>query len=127
MPMGPADLTLVKLNSVLGGKGGEWGSESGPSGAALPVEIRSKSRELGNAGQPAAAAELLLQHALAARVQVPLALLTEIQQNIVPLSPNQAGMQQLISQLQAISAGGAGRSSASGKKPSVFSKLFGRK
>ena len=125
--MSPAELTLMKLNSILGGKGGEWGSESGPSGAVLPVEVRSKSRQLGNAGQPAAAAELLLQHSLRAKVPLPMPLLNEVERTIVPVAQNPAALQQLLGQLRAITAGGGGGSSAhAGKKPSVFGRLFGR-
>lgn len=123
MPMGPANLTLAKLNSVLGGKGGEWGSEDGPSGAVLPVAIRSEARRLGNAGQPGAAAELLLNHAAAARAQLSPALLAEVEQNILPVSQNPAGLQATLAKLRAIPAGGSKQSGAGG----IFSKLFGRR
>jgi len=121
--MGPADLTLAKLNSVLGGKGGEWGSEDGPSGAALPVAIRGEARRLGNAGQPAAAAELLLNHAAQVRAHISPALLAEVEQNILPAAANKAGLQATLAQLRAIPASGG---KASGKG-GVFGKLFGRR
>jgi len=124
MPMGPADLTLAKLNSVLGGKGGEWGSEEGPSGAALPVAIRGEARRLGNAGQPAAAAELLLNHAAKVRAPISPALLAEVEQNIVPIAANPTALQATVASLRAIPAT-TGKDA--GKGGNMFSKLFGRR
>jgi len=125
MPMGPADLTLVKLNSAVGGVGSEWGSDQGPAGAALPVEVRSQARNLGNAGQPAAAAQVLLQAALSAKVPIAPALLDEVVANIVPVAQDPAALQTLVANLRNVSASGA---SAGGKsKGGFFGRLFGRK
>jgi len=123
--MGPAELTLAKLNSILGGKGGEWGVEQGPTGAILPQHIRSQARELGNSGQTGAAAELLLQYALNARAPLPAGLLSEIEQNIVPKSANPAALQTTLAGLRNVVATGA-KVGTSAKKPSIFSKIFGR-
>lgn len=123
--MGPADLTLVKLNSALGGVGTEWGSDQGPAGAALPVEIRSKARELGNVGQPAAAAELLLKSASKAGAAIPAALLDEIDQNIAPTAQDPAVLRALTASLRNTSA--SRNQGPEGKKSGLFSRLFGRK
>jgi len=124
MPMGPAELTLAKLNSVLGGKGGEWGSEEGPTGALVSAEVRGRARQLGNSGQTAAAAELLLQAALQSRIALPPQLLAEIEQNIAPTSPNAAGLRNTIAGLRSVAASGS--RPGGGVKKSFFSKLFGR-
>jgi len=123
--MGPADLTLAKLNSALGGVGTEWGSDKGPAGAALPVEIRSQARSLGNAGQPAAAAELLLQSALKSGAAIPVALLAEIDQNIASTAEDPTALQALTANLRNVSTSGGNRSGD--RKPGLFGRLFGRK
>jgi hypothetical protein len=122
MPMGPAELTLVKLNSVLGGKGGEWGSEEGPQGAALAAEVRSRARQLGNAGDTAGAAELLLKAAAQARAPIPANLLAEVEQNILPGAANPQGLATAIATLRTVPAAAG----AQGGKPSFFKRLFGR-
>lgn len=133
MPMGAAELTLAKLNSALGGVGGEWGSEAGPSGAALDAEVRSRARKLGNEGQTALAAELLLQAAAGVRAQLPGALLDEIEANIVPVSPNPQSLLGTLAGLRAASGPGVGTAPGAaraaqpgGKKPGLFGRLFGR-
>jgi len=122
--MDAAQLTLAKLNSVLGGKGGEWGSEEAPTGAALPVAGRSRARELGNAGQTAAATDLLLRHAQQAHLHLPAGLLDEIEHTVLPQADNQnlrASLGGALAVLRHLPtnqrAGGIG---------GLFSKLFGR-
>lgn len=124
--MDAAQLTLAKLNSVLGGKGGEWGSEAGPSGAALPVEIRGQARQLGNAGQTAAAVNLLLGHAQTVRAHVPAPLLDEIERNVLPQADSQslrASLGGALAVLRHAPAAGARSTSAGG----IFARLFGRR
>jgi len=90
MPMDAAQLTLAKLNSVLGGKGGEWGVEEPPAGAALPVEVRGKARQLGNDGHTAAAVDLLLREAQRVQFRVPGSILDEVERNVLPQAENQS-------------------------------------
>ena len=124
MPMDSAQLTLAKLNSVLGGKGGEWGVEEPPAGAALPVAIRGKARELGNQGHTAAAVDLLLREAQRVQFRVPNSLLDEVEHNVLPLADNQATRASIGGAL----AGLRHLPTANAKtKGSFFSKLFGRK
>lgn len=124
MPSSPADLTLMKLNSALGGVGAEWGSDEGPAGAKVSQAVRSQARNLGNAGQPGEAAELLLSAALQSRVPLSAALLDEVDRNLVPVSANGAALAQLVANLRGVAAtpGAAG-----GKKPGLFGRLFGKK
>jgi len=119
--MDAAQLTLAKLNSVLGGKGGEWGSEAGPSGAALPIQVRGRARELGNQGQTAAAVNLLLDHAQKAKVHLPGPLLDEIERNVLPQAENQTLRGSLggaLAVLRHMPVPGT-------QKQGFFSKLFG--
>ena len=121
--MDAAQLTLAKLNSMLGGKGGEWGTEAPPSGALLPIEIRGRARELGNQGQTAAAVNLLLDHAQKAKVWLPGPLLDEIERNVLPSADNQTLRGSLggaLAVLRHQPAPGA-------QKTGLFSKLFGKK
>jgi len=119
--MDAAQLTLAKLNSVLGGKGVEYSAapQQGPTGL-LPVEIRGKARELGNQGHTAAAVDLLLKHAQGARIQIPAPLLDEIERTVLPQADNQnlraslGGALAVLRHAPAKSSGG------------FLSKLFGR-
>jgi len=123
--MDAAQLTLAKLNSLLGGKGGEWGSEQAPSDAVLPLNIRSRARELGNAGQTAAATALLLEHAQKVRVHLPAALLDEIERNVLPQADNQnlrGTLGGALAVLRHVPAGPPARGVGG-----LFQKLFGRK
>ena len=130
MPLDAAQLTLAKLNSFLGGKGGEWGSEAPPAGAALPVTTRSKARELGNAGKTAAACDLLLKGALESGVGLPAALLDEIERTVLPTADNQglrASIGGNLAVLRHNAATGAGsRPAAATKSGGFFGKLFKR-
>jgi len=127
MPLDAAQLTLAKLNSALGGRGGEWGSEAGPSGAALPIQIRGKARELGNQGQTAAAVDLLLGHAQKAKVHLPGPLLDEIERTVLPQADNQqlrASLGGALAVLRHVPAPGAANSSGAG---GFLAKLFGKR
>lgn len=123
MVMGSAELTVAKLNSVLGGVGAEWGSDQGPSGAVLPAQVRSQARQLSNSGQTSAAAELLLRSALSKGVHLPGPLLAEIEQNFAGPDEHSAAILSTVAALRAIPAGGG---AAGGKKGGLFSRLFGR-
>ena len=124
MPLDAAQLTLAKLNSVLGGKGVEYSAapQQGPVGL-LPTEVRGKARELGNQGKTAAAVDLLLHHAQTARIQLPPPLLDEIERNVLPQATDQnlraslGGALAVLRHMPAAPAGPAG----------LFAKLFGRK
>ena len=136
MPMDAAQLTLAKLNSFLGGKGGEWGSETAPTGAALPAEVRSRARELGNQGHTAAAGDLLLQGAIRVKANLPAALLDEFEQTVLPQAESQnlrasiGGNLALLRHTAATAPANTGPAGlnqpTSAAKPGLLGKLFKR-
>jgi hypothetical protein len=125
MPLDAAALTLAKLNSVLGGKGGEWGSEAPPTGAALDSSTRARARELGNEGLTVAAVDLLLSGAQQVKFAVPPSLLDEIEQTVLPQA-NDAQLATIggaLAVLRGVRSGADMTTSQGG----LFAKLFGRK
>ena len=127
MPMDAAQLTLAKLNSYLGGKGGEWGSELPPSGAAVPAEIRGRARELGNQGKTAEAADLLLQQAVLAKAALPPALLDEVEARVLPAATNQNTRASMGGNLALLRHRSPAASPAKPATGSLLNRLFGRR
>jgi hypothetical protein len=127
MPMDAAQLTLAKLNSFLGGKGPEWGTEEAPAGAALPVSVRGQARILGNEGHTAQAADLLLKHALTANVRIPAHLLDEVERAVLPAADSQSLRSSLGGNLAVLRHNAASGASLGGNPvKGFFARLFGR-